>query len=244
MIGRSGIDSTGPTPPSRDRHSATWRALNSSWASYPSCRSRQPPQRPKSGQGGNTRRSEGVKTRPSSPRANRGRTWVSRTSRRSPGTPPGTKTTNPPARATPSPPKARSVTSTAKRSPRFARAMMGHATPARHRRQTSVPSTSASLGAMPPPAPPGRTLDRAEPRARIMGQYPSSHHRMSSSKPAVFSPGYARYALAVLFLVNLFNYVDRQIMSGVLSLVQDDLVFSDAALGALASAFTILFLLG
>src|SRR5262249_3314074 len=96
----------------------------------------------------------------------------------------------------------------------------------------------------PPPAPPVRTLDRAEPLPRIMGQYPSSHHRMSSSKPAVSSPGYARYALAVLFLVNLFNYVDRQIMSGVLSLVQDDLMLSDAALGALASAFTILYLLG
>src|SRR5215471_7440813 len=91
---------------------------------------------------------------------------------------------------------------------------------------------------------PRRTLDRAESRARIVGQYQASHHRMSSSTPAVFSPGYARYALAVLFLVNLFNYVDRQIMSGVLSLVQDDLVLSDAALGALASAFTILYLLG
>lgn len=67
---------------------------------------------------------------------------------------------------------------------------------------------------------------------------------MSSSTPAVFSPRYARYALAVLFGVNLFNYVDRQIISGVLSLVQKDLAVSDAALGALGSAFTILYLLG
>jgi MFS family permease len=67
---------------------------------------------------------------------------------------------------------------------------------------------------------------------------------MTTSTPAVFSPSYARYALAILFLVNLFNYVDRQIMSGVLPLVQDDLVLSDTALGALASAFTILYLLG
>jgi MFS family permease len=68
--------------------------------------------------------------------------------------------------------------------------------------------------------------------------------RMTTSTPAVLAPGYARYALAVLFLVNLFNYVDRQIMSGVLPLVQDDLVLSDTALGALASAFTILYLVG
>ncbi len=67
---------------------------------------------------------------------------------------------------------------------------------------------------------------------------------MRSSRPAVFSPGYARYALAVLFSVNLFNYVDRQIISGVLSLVQKDLAVSDAALGALGSAFMILYLLG
>jgi MFS transporter, Spinster family, sphingosine-1-phosphate transporter len=67
---------------------------------------------------------------------------------------------------------------------------------------------------------------------------------MSSSTPAVFAPRYARYALAVLFGVNLFNYVDRQLISGVLSLVQKDLAVSDAALGALGSAFMILYLLG
>ena len=58
------------------------------------------------------------------------------------------------------------------------------------------------------------------------------------------SAGHARYALGVLFTVNLFNYVDRQILSGVLPLVQQDLRLSDAALGALASAFMILYLLG
>jgi MFS transporter, Spinster family, sphingosine-1-phosphate transporter len=56
--------------------------------------------------------------------------------------------------------------------------------------------------------------------------------------------GYARYALGVLFTVNLFNYIDRQILSGVLPLVQQDLRLSDAALGLLASAFMILYLLG
>lgn len=67
---------------------------------------------------------------------------------------------------------------------------------------------------------------------------------MSSSRAAVFSPGYARYALGVLFSINLFNYVDRQIISGVLSLVQRDLALSDVALGALGSAFMILYLIG
>lgn len=60
----------------------------------------------------------------------------------------------------------------------------------------------------------------------------------------VVALGHARYALAILFAVNLFNYVDRQIMAGVLPLVQADLALSDTALGALASAFTILYLLG
>jgi MFS family permease len=58
------------------------------------------------------------------------------------------------------------------------------------------------------------------------------------------SPGRARYALGVLFTINLFNYVDRQVMSGVLPLVQQDLHLSDTALGWLASAFMILYLAG
>jgi predicted MFS family arabinose efflux permease len=67
---------------------------------------------------------------------------------------------------------------------------------------------------------------------------------MSSPAPVLFSPASARYALGVLFLVNLFNYVDRQIISGVLSLVQRDLRVSDAELGALGSSFMILYLAG
>jgi MFS family permease len=67
---------------------------------------------------------------------------------------------------------------------------------------------------------------------------------MASSRAVVLTPGYARYALGVLFTINLFNYVDRQILSGVLPLVQADLGLSDAALGALASAFMILYLAG
>jgi MFS family permease len=67
---------------------------------------------------------------------------------------------------------------------------------------------------------------------------------MSAPTPTVFSPRDARYALATLFAINLFNYIDRQIISGVLALVQRDLEVSDAALGALGSAFMLLYLLG
>jgi predicted MFS family arabinose efflux permease len=46
----------------------------------------------------------------------------------------------------------------------------------------------------------------------------------------------------VLFTINLFNYIDRQVISGVLPLVQQELRLSDTALGWLASAFMILYL--
>jgi MFS family permease len=67
---------------------------------------------------------------------------------------------------------------------------------------------------------------------------------MSSQRVPAVSPGRARYALGVLFTINLFNYIDRQVISGVLPLVQQDLQLSDTALGWLASAFMILYLLG
>jgi MFS family permease len=65
---------------------------------------------------------------------------------------------------------------------------------------------------------------------------------MSVDQAPAIAPGHARYALGVLFTINLFNYIDRQILSGVLPLVQEDLALSDAALGSLASAFMILYL--
>jgi MFS transporter, Spinster family, sphingosine-1-phosphate transporter len=67
---------------------------------------------------------------------------------------------------------------------------------------------------------------------------------MSAERVPAVSPGRARYALGVLFTINLFNYVDRQVISGVLPLVQQDLRLSDTALGWLASAFMILYLIG
>jgi predicted MFS family arabinose efflux permease len=67
---------------------------------------------------------------------------------------------------------------------------------------------------------------------------------MSAQLVPAVSPGRARYALGVLFAINLFNYIDRQVISGVLPLVQQDLQLSDTALGWLASAFMVLYLLG
>ena len=67
---------------------------------------------------------------------------------------------------------------------------------------------------------------------------------MSGEAVPAVTPGRARYALGVLFTINLFNYIDRQVISGVLPLVQQDLRLSDTALGWLASAFMILYLAG
>jgi MFS transporter, Spinster family, sphingosine-1-phosphate transporter len=67
---------------------------------------------------------------------------------------------------------------------------------------------------------------------------------MGAQQVSAVSPSRARYALGVLFTINLFNYIDRQVISGVLPLVQQDLRLSDTALGWLASAFMILYLTG
>src|SRR5262245_65987243 len=67
---------------------------------------------------------------------------------------------------------------------------------------------------------------------------------MSAQAVPAVTPGRARYALGVLFTINLFNYIDRQVISGVLPLVQQELRLSDTALGWLASSFMILFLTG
>ena len=67
---------------------------------------------------------------------------------------------------------------------------------------------------------------------------------MSAQRVTTVSSGRARYTLGVLFTINLFNYIDRQVISGVLPLVQQDLRLSDTALGWLASAFMILYLAG
>jgi len=62
------------------------------------------------------------------------------------------------------------------------------------------------------------------------------------SDPPVSSRA-AYYSLAVLFTINLFNFIDRQIIFGVFPLVGDELALSDTQLGTLGSAFMILYML-
>src|SRR5205814_1063557 len=52
----------------------------------------------------------------------------------------------------------------------------------------------------------------------------------------------ARWALAVLFTINLLNYLDRQILYSLLPLLKAELGASDARLGALASAFMVVYM--
>ena len=53
----------------------------------------------------------------------------------------------------------------------------------------------------------------------------------------------ARWALIFLVGVNLFNYLDRQILYALLPLIQTDLSLTDAQAGRLASAFMIVYML-
>ena len=46
----------------------------------------------------------------------------------------------------------------------------------------------------------------------------------------------------ILFLLNLFNYIDRQVLYAVFPLLQTDLRLSDGQLGALASAFMLVYM--
>jgi predicted MFS family arabinose efflux permease len=53
----------------------------------------------------------------------------------------------------------------------------------------------------------------------------------------------AVYALAVLTFINLFNYLDRWVLSALLESIKRDLHFSDTELGALATGFIIVYML-
>src|SRR5689334_20451194 len=48
--------------------------------------------------------------------------------------------------------------------------------------------------------------------------------------------------LLFLFLINILNYLDRQVLYAVLPLIKSDLVLSDTQLGALASAFMLVYM--
>jgi MFS transporter, Spinster family, sphingosine-1-phosphate transporter len=53
----------------------------------------------------------------------------------------------------------------------------------------------------------------------------------------------ARYALAVLTFINLFNYLDRFVLSAVLESIKRDLHFTDRQLGALGTGFVIVYMM-
>jgi predicted MFS family arabinose efflux permease len=55
----------------------------------------------------------------------------------------------------------------------------------------------------------------------------------STGSTAPRGPHYANYVLAVLVAVNLFNFVDRQIVAVLLQQIKEDFVVSDASLGLL-----------
>ena len=62
---------------------------------------------------------------------------------------------------------------------------------------------------------------------------------MTNNSP---SPSYSRYALALLLVVNLLNYIDRQILYAVFPLIKADFSLSDTALGFLGSAFMVCYM--
>jgi MFS family permease len=53
---------------------------------------------------------------------------------------------------------------------------------------------------------------------------------------------YSRYVLTLLILVNLLNYIDRQVLYAVFPLIKNDLGLSDTALGFLGSAFMLCYM--
>ncbi len=64
----------------------------------------------------------------------------------------------------------------------------------------------------------------------------------ASSEKQEFSPGYARYVLGVLFLVYVFNFIDRQILSILIDPIKEELGASDTQMGFLTgTAFAVFY---
>src|SRR3954471_7983962 len=77
-------------------------------------------------------------------------------------------------------------------------------------------------------------------RDRLMGAVTEEHELPSAPEgnaevpaPSFVSQVYAAYVLAVLFVVTVFNYIDRQILAILLQPIKNDLKISDTALGFL-----------
>src|SRR5712691_8586742 len=65
-------------------------------------------------------------------------------------------------------------------------------------------------------------------------------HSKASSKP---TRGQARFALFVLFLVNILNYADRYVLSAILPSIKHEFHLTDFHGGLLISAFLIVYAL-
>src|SRR5438270_12483044 len=53
----------------------------------------------------------------------------------------------------------------------------------------------------------------------------------------------ASYALLILTFINLFNYLDRWVLSAVLESIKKELHFSDAMFGFIATGFIVVYML-
>jgi MFS transporter, Spinster family, sphingosine-1-phosphate transporter len=72
-----------------------------------------------------------------------------------------------------------------------------------------------------------------------MQKHSSTPSPANSSKP--ISAAYSYYALVVFSLLNLLNYVDRFIFSALIPNIKADMQFTDAQIGYMGSAFTIVY---
>jgi MFS family permease len=70
---------------------------------------------------------------------------------------------------------------------------------------------------------------------------PVEPHTPPQNRPSTGS-GQAKRVLALLFSINILNYVDRQILYAVLPLIKSDLLLTDTQLGMLASAFMLVYM--
>ncbi len=80
-------------------------------------------------------------------------------------------------------------------------------------------------------------------RARMAQAAPTSPRDPGSADPgpSPTSPGYARYALGLLLVVYVFNFIDRQILSILLEDIRAEIALSDAQLGFLGGIAFALF---
>ncbi len=65
---------------------------------------------------------------------------------------------------------------------------------------------------------------------------------VTEENPVILSPGYANYVLGVLFVVYVFNFIDRQVMSVFIGPIKQEFGASDTAMGLLVGfAFALLY---